>query len=230
MHRIAIPDEIVAAARAMRGGRARLFEDFDPARTAHVIIDMQNGYMEDGAPLEVPFARSVVPHINSISGAVRRAGGTNVFIQYGMYAEAERSWSTWHAEHNSAEGLAVTYASFAPGTHYWELWPGLDIAQGDLIVEKQRFSAFIPGTCALDEMLRARGIDTLIISGTMTNVCCESTARDAMQMIYKVIFVSDATATWTDAAHNGTLANMAMIFADVMSTQEVIGLLNAKLT
>src|SRR5690606_14703709 len=163
MHQVAIPPEIVAAARGMRGGREHMFDDLDPARTAHVIIDMQNGYMEEGAPLEVPLARSVVPQINAISDAIRRAGGTNVFIQYGMHAEAERSWSTWHGQHNSPASLAVTRASFEPGTHYWELWPELVVDSGDLVIEKQRFSAFIPGTCSLDDTLRERGIDTLII-------------------------------------------------------------------
>jgi len=227
MHRIEIPQEIRAAARAMRGGREHLFDDLDPARTAHVIVDLQNGYMEEGAPLEVPFARAVVPQVNAISSAVRAAGGVNIFIQYAMREGAEKGWSTWHACHNSPESLAVTRAAFAPGSHHWELWPGLEIAPGDLVVEKQRFSAFIPGTCALDEELRARGLDTLIVSGTMTNVCCESTARDAMQMNYKVIFAADATATWTDAAHNATLANMSMVFADVMTTQEIVKLLRA---
>jgi ureidoacrylate peracid hydrolase len=228
MHQVAIPPEILAAARGMRGGREHMFDDLDPARTAHVIIDMQNGYMEEGAPLEVPFARAVVPQINAISQALRRAGGTNVFIQYGMRAEAEQSWSTWHGQHNSPESLAVTRASFEPGTHHWQLWSELAVEDGDLVIEKQRFSAFIPGTCSLDQTLRARGIDTLIITGTMTNVCCESTARDAMQMNYRVIFASDATATWTDAAHNGTLANMCMVFADVMSAAEIVALLDAR--
>jgi len=63
---------------------------------------------------------------------------------------------------------------------------------------------------------------TLIITGTLTNCCCESTARDAMQMNYKIIFVSDANAALTDAAHNATLENMAMLFADVMTTGEVL--------
>src|SRR5258708_30489438 len=74
-------------------------------------------------------------------------------------------------------------------------------------------------------MLMARGIYTLIITGTATNVCCESTARDAMQMNYKVIFIADGNATNTDAEHNATLNNMAALFADVMTTQELIGFL-----
>ncbi|MFX8988223.1 cysteine hydrolase, partial [Acinetobacter baumannii] len=77
--------------------------------------------------------------------------------------------------------------------------------------------------CDLHQILRDRQIDTLIVTGTLTNCCCESTARDAMQLNYKVIFVSDANAALSDAEHNATLNNMAALFADVMSTAEVIG-------
>jgi len=94
-----------------------------------------------------------------------------------------------------------------------------------LRVNKGRFAAFIPGTCDLHGILQSRDIDTLVVTGTLTNCCCESTARDAMQLNYKVIFVSDANATLTDAEHNATLNNMCALFADVMSTDEVLGAL-----
>jgi ureidoacrylate peracid hydrolase len=85
----------------------------------------------------------------------------------------------------------------------------------------------VPGSSDLHDILQARGIDTLIITGTATNVCCESTARDAMQLNYKVIFVADANATNTDAEHNATLNNMVRLFADVMTTEELLGFLRS---
>lgn len=221
-HQIVIPPELLAMVRSMRGGRLHIFDDIVPARTALVVIDLQNGYMEPGAPLEVPNARDIVPQVNAVAGALRDVGGTVVFIQYAMADEALESWSTWYRQFNRPDLLEAIRADFARGAHHWRLWPELDVRAEDLVLEKQRFSAMIPGTCDLDAALRARGIDTMIIAGTMTNVCCESTARDAMQMNYKVIFLADATATWTDVAHNGTLANMCMVFADVMSGDEVI--------
>ena len=78
-------------------------------------------------------------------------------------------------------------------------------ADDEPIVDKARFSAFIPGTCNLDELLRARGIDTLIITGCLTNGCCESTARTGMENGYRVLFVADGTAAVTDQEHNATL-------------------------
>jgi ureidoacrylate peracid hydrolase len=71
--------------------------------------------------------------------------------------------------------------------------------------------------------LKTFGIDTLLIAGTATNVCCESTARDAMLLDYRVIMLSDANATWTDAEHAATLDNFLLFFGDVMTADEAIG-------
>jgi ureidoacrylate peracid hydrolase len=117
--------------------------------------------------------------------------------------------------------------TFSKEAHGFALWPGLDVQATDLIVDKTRFGAFVPGSSQLHEILQARGIDTLIITGTATNVCCESTARDAMQMNYKIIFVADGNAALTDAEHNATLNNMVALFADVMTTKEVVEFLGS---
>jgi ureidoacrylate peracid hydrolase len=113
-------------------------------------------------------------------------------------------------------------AAFAEGSYGHSLWPELDVLPNDLKVKKNRFGAFVPGSSLLHTVLQERGIDTLIITGTATNVCCESTARDAMMMNYKVIFVSDGTATYNDEEHNATLGIMLAMFADVMTTDEVV--------
>jgi ureidoacrylate peracid hydrolase len=101
-------------------------------------------------------------------------------------------------------------------------------ADVDLVVEKTRYSAFLPGASTLDEQLRSRGIDTVIITGTLTNVCCESSARDAMMLNYNVVFVSDATAALSDSAHNATLSTIMQICADVMTADEVLERLEAR--
>ncbi len=90
-----------------------------------------------------------------------------------------------------------------------------------------RFDAFMPNSSDLDAILRQRGIDTLIITGTVTNVCCESTARDANMLGYKVVFVTDATAAFTDEEHNAALLSMAAVFAEVRDTAGVLRLLEA---
>jgi ureidoacrylate peracid hydrolase len=118
--------------------------------------------------------------------------------------------------------------AFTPGNFGHELYSDLKTAPDDLVVLKRRFSALVQGSSGLDQILRQRAIDTLIIVGTATNVCCESTLRDGMMMNYKCIMVSDANATRTDEEHNATLATVAVIFGDVRSTDEVVALLNAR--
>ena len=224
MHQIAIDPVLIERLKAQRGGRIHMFDRIDPARTAHVVIDMQNGFMEPGAAVETPMAREIVPNINAIARAVRDAGGTNVFIRFATPVDALDSWSTFYAR-LPADRRKQHQEAFAPGAHGWELWPELDVRDADLIVDKQRFGAFIPGTCDLHDILQARGIDTVIITGTLSNVCCESTARDAMQLNYNVIFVADGNAARTDADHNNTLNTMCAMFADVMTTEEVVAAL-----
>jgi ureidoacrylate peracid hydrolase len=229
MHKIQISPELIQRLTAERGGRLHLFDEVDPARTAHVVIDMQNGFMEPGAPVEVPAAREIVPNVNAIAKAVRDAGARNIFVRFTTPSAALDQWSSFYSRF-SPQTRQAHQEAFAPGAHYWKLWPELDVRDDEAQVDKGRFAAFIPGTCDLHQMLQERHIDTLIISGTLTNCCCESTARDAMQLNYKVIFVSDANATFTDAEHNATLNNMCALFADVMSTEEVIGVLQRSAT
>jgi ureidoacrylate peracid hydrolase len=147
----------------------------------------------------------------------------NVFLQMTIADEDLRGWSNWFGVFTGATNGVPE--AFREGAHYWRLWPGLDVQDQDLKVNKHRFGAFVPGASGLHEVLQARGIDTLIITGTVTNCCCESTARDAMQMNYRLIFVADGNAAFTDAAHNATLESMCILFADVRTTDEVLQLI-----
>ena len=224
MHKIAIQQAIIDRV-LMRRKSLHVFERLDPARTAHVVVDLQNGFMAPGQPAEIPVAREIVPNVNRISAAVRAAGGLVVYIQNTIDAAAKESWSNWFDHLTGERRRDAMEAAFAEGSYGHELWPALEVLPGDVCVKKARFSAFIPGTSELHSVLQKRHIDTVIVTGTATNVCCESTARDAMMMNYKVIFVSDGTATFTDDEQNATLGSMMAIFADVMSTDEVVGCL-----
>src|SRR5437899_804229 len=143
MHKIDIPAEITA--RAMRArGRDHIFERIDPARSAHVVVDLQNGFMAEGAPVEVPTAREIVPNVNRIAAALRDAGGHNVFLRYTCDPAEARPWTVRDREYLSPERSALHKASFARGAEGWQLWPLLDLRPGDPIVDKTRFSAFVP--------------------------------------------------------------------------------------
>ena len=92
-------------------------------------------------------------------------------------------------------------------------------------MQKRRFGAFAPGSSDLHAILQERGIDTLIVTGTATQVCCESTARDAMMLNYKVFFIADGNATFNDEEHNATLSAMAHAFCDVIDTDTMVGMI-----
>jgi ureidoacrylate peracid hydrolase len=230
MHNIDIAPDIMSRALASRGGRETLFPKIDPAKTAHLIIDMQNGFVAPGALVEIAAAREIIPAINTISRAVRDAGGINIFVQFKVDPRSVSEWSTFFGSVFTPEITEMMLATFAPGGHGHALYPDLEVEPDDLKVDKSRFGAFVPGTSELESLLHGRAIDTLIISGTASNVCCETTAREAMQRNYKVIFVSDATAALTDVEHNAALNSLTAIFANVARVDDVVRLLAASST
>jgi ureidoacrylate peracid hydrolase len=224
MHKVAIPPYVIGRVLERRG-RLNPFDGLDPARTALIVVDLQNGFMAPGQPAEIAPAREIVPNVNRLAAATRAAGGTVVWIQNTITPESEKSWSIYLGNFaNEDWGLRMRRA-FTPGDFGHALYPSLEVRPSDLTVRKTRFSAFVPGASELDSILRGRGIDTLIVVGTATNVCCESTARDAMMLNYKIFFVSDANACRTDEEHNATLAILLVMFADVRSTDEMVNLL-----
>ena len=113
-------------------------------------------------------------------------------------------------------------AAMSEGTKGHDLWPDLDVRPEDEIVRKYRFSAFLPGTSELPYRLRARGFDTVLITGTVTNVCCESSARDAMMSNFKTIMITDGNAAMTPEEHQASLIAFYLIFGDVMDTDFAI--------
>ena len=221
MHNICIDPEVLGRVTAWRGVD-HVFQQIDPAKTAHLVIDMQNAFTAPGSEMEVPVAREIIPNVNTISRAVRAAGGVNLFAQMVIDAETDKNWSVWLRYFCDAERSDATREALRYGSAGHALDPGLEVVDVDVRFNKRRYSPLVPGASDLQEMLVERGIDTLIITGTVTNCCCESTARDAMQMDYRVIFISDGTAALSDSDHNASLNNMVSIFADVMSTSEIV--------
>jgi ureidoacrylate peracid hydrolase len=231
MHKVSIPQSIVDRVIAKRG-REHVFEDIQPSKTALVVVDMQNAFMLPGvAHALCPMAEKIVPNINRLGAAVRATGGHVVWIKTTFREDALENWSTYF-EMASPEQGNKRIAALTAGSKGHELWPALDIEPSDLIVEKNRFSAFIQGSSDLANVLRSRGLDTVLITGTVTNVCCESTARDAMMLNFRTIMVSDGNAAVTDADHNASLCAFYLTFGDVMTTDAVVALLerNARKT
>jgi ureidoacrylate peracid hydrolase len=216
MHKIAIPEGAIAGAMQQRGKLNRYDRIVGP-RTALVVIDLQNVFMEQGAAVEVPSAREIVPNVNRLAAATRKAGGKVVWVQMTLN-DQEQSWSVFF----EGERRRDAFKDLHRGSHGHALWRTLDVKADDLAIEKRRYSAFIQGSSNIDQILRGFGIDTVVVVGTLTNVCCESSARDAMMLNYKLVFVSDANAAISDAEHNATLGTILRVFGDVATTDETI--------
>ena len=221
MHTLSIPQSVVDRVVA-RNGREHVYEDLDPAKTALVVVDMQNAFMLAGvAHALCPMAEKIVPNINRLAEAVRATGGAVVWIKTTFTDDVLRSWSTFF-EMVTPQLRARRVAALTADSKGHELWATLDVRPDDLIVEKDRFSAFIQGSSNLADVLRDRGVDTILITGTVTNVCCESTARDAMMLNFKTVMVTDGNAAMTDEDHNASLCAFYLTFGDIMSTDMLV--------
>ncbi|MGE0628929.1 MAG: isochorismatase family protein [Hyphomicrobiaceae bacterium] len=225
MHRYEIKPDVRERVIA-RQGKLFSHDTIEAGRTALVVVDMQNYFCAEGFPAEVPPSRGVVPNINRIASAMRSAGGTVVWIQTSSAGACER-WSNFQNRMLIPARHEKRMEQLDEGSEGFKLYPALDVKPGDIRVKKLTYSAFLPAPSELDAALKARGVDTILIVGTATNVCCESTARDAMLSNYRVVMVSDGNATWTDEEHAKTLDTFFMFFGDVMSTDEVLARLTA---
>ena len=210
-----------------RRGKLHVHENLDPRKTALVVVDLQNGFMvEEVAAAYVPVAVEIVPNVNRLAAAVRRTGGKVFWIKQTVDAKSAVAWSEWLAMMTPATREKLI-ANLSPGSRGHEIYPDLEIEPEDEVVQKYRFSAFVQGASDLPQRLRAQGYDTVLITGTVTNVCCESSARDAMMLNFKTIMVSDGNAARTDEEHNATLSTFLAIFGDVMDTDYLIERLDA---
>ena len=139
--------------------------------------------------------------------------------------DTRESWSVFHDWLQTPHRRDLRYGTMDLAHEGHALWAELDAKPEDAQIVKKRFSAFLPGSSDIVAYLRGRGIDTVLIGGTATNVCCESSARDAMMLNFKVIMVHDVLATYTDEEHNATLRTFYSIFGDVMDTDMIIAAL-----
>jgi ureidoacrylate peracid hydrolase len=222
---VTFPPSVIDRVLAKRGVE-HVFADLDPQRTALVVVDLQNAFMDDEVGHAVcPAARDIVPNVSRLASAVRSSGGAVFWVKNTLDDRCLTEWSVMQDMATQAARAKRASAS-REGTKGHELWPLLEVKPEDEIVRKYRFSAFLPGASDLPERLRARGFDTVLITGTVTNICCESSARDAMMTNFRVVMVSDANAANTQAEHEAALTSFYLTFGDVMDTDMVVGCLD----
>ena len=191
----------------------------NPLRTALINVDMQRCFVER-SPLAAPDGLILTGRINALAKCCREAGALVVHTRSLMRADGSNL---------GAMGRLVPpfiIQLYTEGSDSAQLHDALHVEHGDIILNKPRYGAF--HATDLDLILRARAIDTVIVSGIATNICCETTAREAAQRDFRVLFLSDGTATkemrGVSAAdlQRATCASLAMVFGKIHTTNEVI--------
>lgn len=186
-----------------------------PAKACLMVIDMQNEFLEERGAVFFHYATEIIPNVKRILTAARKARLPVVFTAHA------------HEDPRTDGGLTAQFwpeikrgESLIKGTRGVEIVKQIRPLSGDRIVWKHRYSAFY--NTNLEVILRGLGVTDLVITGVLTNVCCESTARDAFFRDFRVFFVADATATTEPELHAGSLKNMAYAFAYVVTAEGIL--------
>jgi nicotinamidase-related amidase len=181
----------------------------DPARTALVVVDMQNDFVEQGGDLLVPDAQATVPAIRRLL-ELARASRMRVVYSQDTHRVGDPEWDVWPAHCRE-------------GSWGWQIVAELDPAAEDTVLRKVRYDAFY-GT-PLDHLLRLWGIRTLLICGTVANICVLQTAASAALRCYEVVIPRDAISALEPFDLEASLRQSAFVFAGrVVTTAEGVRL------
>lgn len=201
-------------------GRLHVFEALQPEKTALVVIDMQNAFVKGKVKAETALA--IMPNINQLAATLRELGGHVAWVQLQAGdADGNSIAQLYHKYFFSEQGAEAHRSSLTPGEWGYDICEELDVQEGDIRAWKSRHSAFVPGHGNLHDKLQAAGIENLLICGTVTNFCCETTGRDAMMLDYRAVMVSDCNAARFPEDHAAGLTTFFQSFGDVYTAAEV---------
>ena len=199
--------------------------DIDPARTALLVVDMQNCFVAD-SPIAAPLGAEVAGRLNRLADACRRAGITVIWTRHVVRPDGSNTGLLGEVIPPVAAGIINDDAPTAA------LHSLMDVRPDDVVVGKPRFGSF-HGT-DLEVILRSRGIDTIVLGGINTNVCVDTTAREAAAREFRVLFLADGTANFdlpdgglgaasAEELQRTACAVMAFGFAEVITVDQALG-------
>lgn len=200
-------------------------DTIDPSKTAVIVVDMENDFVEPTSPMASAQARAAIPQMQRVLRLARDTGMKVVFTTH-----AHRDSGCDRGRFGDLYPPIASGESLVDDTRGIEIYEDLAPAEGEIVIKKHRYSAFF-GT-DLDIVLRGSGIETVVIIGTTTENCCHATARDAMFRDYFVVFLADATGTFdypdvgwgamsAAEVHAATLSILAFSTADVMTVADL---------
>jgi nicotinamidase-related amidase len=219
-HRVSIPRRVTAATatfdRVLR---------LEPAHTALVVVDMQRGFVEPGQAMEVPPARETVPAIRSLLEAFRAAGLPVVFTAFVYSPQVPLLVGELHPEHRPAaagapRGVGRPSSCCLEGDPSAEIIDALAPRDGEPVIRKRWYDAFAGS--ALDGALRARGATSLVVTGTMTDICVLATVVGAFNREYRVTVVDDAVSTLWPDIQRAALDIVGRAYGRVVSSKSII--------
>jgi nicotinamidase-related amidase len=196
----------------------------ESGRTALVVVDMQRGFLDPGEAMEVPPAREIVPVIQSLLNVFRAKRLPVVFTEFVYSESAPVLIGSLHPEHQPAppgapRGFGLPSSSCLEGTASADTVPDLVPRAGELVVRKRGYDAFA-GT-PLDGALRARNVTSLVVTGTMTDICVLATVIGALHRKYRVSVVEDGVATLWPEIQRATLDIIGRAYGRVVTGKEV---------
>jgi isochorismate hydrolase len=178
-----------------------------PKKTALLILDMQNFFLDSGSHAFIPSAAAIIPRINKLNEQIFQSGGKIIFTRHlntdNNAMNMERWWRDILTNSNTLSDLSKDLR-----------------IKDNLIVHKSQYDAFYKTN--LEEILVNSEISQLIISGVMTHLCCETTARSAFVRGFEVFFGIDTTATYNRDFHTSSLINLSHGFATPLLSDEII--------
>ncbi len=224
-----LPDELIERA-IYRRGRLEVYDAQDPRTTALLVVDLQNAWLEPGAPFETPVARTIVPAINRLAAALRSRGGSVAWFRHTAAESGSRLyWSGYYDYHVAERYRADTLAALRDGSWTHAISDRLIVEKVDLVLPKYRFSPFLRNSVDVEALLRARGIDAVVVVGTATNVAVESTVRDAMMLDFKTFVPHDAVVAPYYDGHLAAMRSIVQLLADVRPVDDLIALFDRPL-
>jgi ureidoacrylate peracid hydrolase len=182
-------------------------------------VDVQNDFCDRNgvfgkAGNDLSMVDAMLPRLSTLIESARAAGVTVIFIQ-AIY-DPEFLFPAWH-ERNARLGFETPRCIDGSwGADYYQVAP----QAGDIVIRKHRYSAFVD--TELDAVLRSRRIETVVTTGVATNICVESTARDAFMKGYYVVLPQDAAAAYSEQQHKASLASIAIGFGVVTQVSDLL--------
>ncbi len=196
--------EMMDALSAFRARHADIV--FRPDRAALLVLDMQDYFLREGSHAFVPSARAILPGIQSLIVSFCAANRPVIFTRHVNTDADAGMMSRWWRDLIRADAPDSAIAA------------SLDTSKG-IVIQKSQYDAF--HKTDLESILKGRGVEQVVVTGVMTHLCCETTARSAFTRGFGVFFCVDGTATYSETVHRASLLNLAHGFAVPVLCEEI---------